>query len=310
VKAGGEDLVEVGFGDAGDGDGGEGDGLGDLAGVVGAGENVAGLGGGGEDGTDADVISAVEEGLAGLFDAMGADAEEFVGAEEFADVGGGEVGLADVNAVGVGEEGDVGAVVDDAEDVVLAAEGDELVGAAEEVAGLQVFFTELEAVGAAEDGLFGGLEPGAFAEGFGDQDVEADVFEAVGGVKGAGELLFEGVEAVAEGFDGSGGGGGFGLEAFLNDAEGFAEAFAGGGDEGGEVFAAEFVGGFVVGANVAGGVAMEDGSGEEGADGGGEVVAEVFQGGRELVVVEDEAGVVFQHAQGFSGAIGVDVEDS
>ena len=148
AEAGLDDLGDIFFGDAGDGDGGDGDLRGDLAGVGEAGENVARFGGAGEDRADADVVGTVEDGSLRLVDVVRAHAQDSVRPDNLAGFDGGKVFLADVDAVGIGEDRDIGAVVDDAENVVLAAEGNELAGALEEFAAVKGFLAELQAVGA------------------------------------------------------------------------------------------------------------------------------------------------------------------
>ena len=195
---------------------------------------------------------------------MRRDAEDFFGADEFAGFEGGEIGLADVEAVGVGEDGDVGAVVDDGDHFVFFAEIDEGLCAAKEFAAVKFFFAQLQAISAAEDGLLGGFKPGTFAERFGDENAEFYVGELCG-MKRAGDLLFEIVEAVAEFFDFGGGGGIEDFGEFFEGAEGFAEAFAGGGDYRGDVGAGQLGVGFIIYSDNLGGVTMADCLREEGA---------------------------------------------
>src|SRR5207249_7375580 len=130
------------------------------------------LGGAGENRADADIIRAIADSLAGLIEVMGADAEQFFQADDFAGFGSGEVFLAEVYAISVGKNGDVGPIVDDGEDAMATAEIDEEAGTAEEFAGIEVFLAQLQAIGPAEDGLLGRFQPGAAAERFGDEDIE------------------------------------------------------------------------------------------------------------------------------------------
>ncbi len=71
------------------------------------------LRGGGEDGADGDVVGGGQVGGADLVVGVGGDADDAVGADDAPGVFGGEVGLAYVDAVEVGEDGEVGAVVED-----------------------------------------------------------------------------------------------------------------------------------------------------------------------------------------------------
>ena len=65
--------------------------------------------------TAADVIRAVEDRLAGLFDGVGRDADEHLRANDLTDFVDEKFILADVDAVGSAEDGYIGAVVDDQE---------------------------------------------------------------------------------------------------------------------------------------------------------------------------------------------------
>ena len=139
------ELMEIVRGDAADGNEGEWDFLLGFGGVLGAGDVGFLFGLGGEHRAGGDVGGAGVEGGGGLGEGVGGDADDFVVAEEFSGVLAGEVGLAEVDAVGVGEEGDVGAVVDDGEGAVLAAFGGEDFGAAEEFGVWEGFLAELDA---------------------------------------------------------------------------------------------------------------------------------------------------------------------
>ena len=150
------------------------------------------------------------------------------------------------------------------------------------------------------------------AEGVGEEDVEADLFEFSAEVILGGdctECFFEGVAAVAELFELCRGFWTYCFCAFFEDAEGFGEAFAGGGDDGGEGVALEFAVGFDGGADVVLGIAAKHCVIDmQRRKRGGEGVADVFEFGAEGLVVQGETGVVFHDAQGFAGAVGVGVE--
>lgn len=71
------------------------------------------LGRRGKNGAAAEVAGAIEDRLAGLLDRVGGDADEHFGADELAHVVDGEFVLADMDSVGPGEDGQIGAVVED-----------------------------------------------------------------------------------------------------------------------------------------------------------------------------------------------------
>ena len=150
-RAGGRDPGGVGGGDAADGDDGDLDGLGDGGEGLGPDALVADiLGSGAEDGATADVVGAGVGGVAGAGGVVGGVADvEGRGACRVA-VGGaasgrdGQVVGPEVDAVGLGGEGDVDAVVDEEEGVVGACQVAEAGRLAEQVGGVGVFVAELD----------------------------------------------------------------------------------------------------------------------------------------------------------------------
>lgn len=139
------ELLEVFEGDAADGDEGERYFLLGFSGVLGADDAGFLFGLCGEHRADGDIGCAVVEGGGGLGEGFGGDADDFVVAEEFFRFGAGKVVLAEVDAVGVGEDCDVGTVVDDGDGVVLAAFVGDDFGAAEKLGVRNVFLTKLNA---------------------------------------------------------------------------------------------------------------------------------------------------------------------
>jgi hypothetical protein len=73
------------------------------------------FGGRGKHGAEGKISGAVTHRLAALREIFGGDANDFVGAEKLTGISAGEIGLAKVNAVRVGEDGDIRPVVDDRE---------------------------------------------------------------------------------------------------------------------------------------------------------------------------------------------------
>src|SRR5207248_5403710 len=102
------------------------------------------------------------------------------------------------------------------------------------------------------------VEPGAAAEGLSNKDAEAPLGTAAGG-EGEAEVFFEGVGAVAEGFDGGGVGAApgprQGLGGLFEGAERFGQARSRGGGDVVNGVAPEFLRGFDVAAGVGVGVA-------------------------------------------------------
>lgn len=174
-----------------------------------------------------------------------------------------------------------------------------------------MFFAELQAIGAAVDGGGGDVEPIVMgAERLGDEDADAPLVSVAGGGEAVVDGGLDGVSAVAEGLDGFGESGVEGLAELFESAEGFAEAFAGGDDDGVGVGAGRLGVGGQGGADVVGCVAVELDVGVERGEGGGEVVAEVFELFRKVGVIPGKACGVFEDAHGFAGAVGIGVEDA
>ena len=126
-----------------------------LPSIVEAGDKIPRLGAAFEYRPDANIVGAVEDGRARLLDAMRADPENLVAADELADLARGKIVLPDVNAVGAAEKRDVGAVVDDAPDLVPPAQVNQLFRAAQKVSAFQSLFAKLQAISAAKDRLLG-----------------------------------------------------------------------------------------------------------------------------------------------------------
>jgi hypothetical protein len=77
-----------------------------------------------------------------------------------------------------------------------------------------------------------------------------------------------------------------------------------------EIIAAKLGGSADGSADIAGRVAMEDGLGQERRECLRQIVAQGFKLGAERFAVEAEAGIVFEVAQRFAGAVGVCVENA
>src|SRR5680860_261049 len=76
------------------------------------------FGRGGPDRADADVVDRLHRGRVDLLGGVGGEADQRVGAEDLASGGGGGVGLAQMDTVGVDGAGQVGVVVDDEQGAV------------------------------------------------------------------------------------------------------------------------------------------------------------------------------------------------
>lgn len=90
--------------------------------------------------------------------------------------------------------------------------------------------------------------------------------------------------------------------------QGLTGTLAGGGHNRGDIIARLFGGGGDGCADIAGGIAVEDGGGQYGVQSLGQIVAEIFDLAADLVVVENESGVVLENPQGFAGTIRVGVD--
>ena len=169
--AGGGDGGGAVEGDAADGDEGKGDG--------GGGTNVfeadafgVAFGGGGVDGADADVVDAGGEGGARLVEGVGGETDDLPGFEHPPGGGGGKIGLAEMDAVGVEEAREVGAVVDDEADAGLCRHVAESAAEVEDLRVAHPLLAELDDVGAAADDLLRGVEDGDAAVLLREEDVE------------------------------------------------------------------------------------------------------------------------------------------
>src|SRR5437016_12269302 len=107
----------------------------------------------------------------GLFYVVGADAEDQPRADDFAGFDGGQVFLADVNAISAASHRDIGTVVDDAENVVLMTKLHELLCPLQQLAAFEILLPQLQTISPAGDGLGGSFQPTLFADRFGDQNV-------------------------------------------------------------------------------------------------------------------------------------------
>ena len=115
------------------------------------------LGVGGEDGAEGDVIDGQIGSVAHLCGVMGGEAEEGVGADDEAGIGGSEIVLTEMEA-GAEEHGAIGAVIDDEAGAGFAAEGGEAMGEVEGFAAPEILVAKLEDAGTAFEAGFGGGE--------------------------------------------------------------------------------------------------------------------------------------------------------
>jgi hypothetical protein len=149
------------------------------------------------------------------------------------------------------------------------------------------------------------------AERLGEQQVEVAVGEAVGGVSREKDRPLKRVNLVAQLAGGGGELGGDAFAKFLEGAAGFLDAFEVGPDDLEEGVPVEFVAGVEGGADVGEGLAAgEEGGGGEELEGLGEAVPAGLELLGEMSVVENEAEVVFDDAEAFTGAIGGGIEDA
>lgn len=188
--AGVEDGLEVVEGDAADGEPGGGrEVLSGPTDVIEGNGGATGFGGGGEDGADGDVGGAGVHGALGLVGGMTAEADAQgmgcgVGVQGL-EVGG-EVGMAGVEEIllsevgqgGAEAEGDLGVIIEDEMNTVVLAELEEGKGQLGEGGGIEVFGSELDEVGTAQDQLGGQGDGVASMEVGGiDEGVEATLIE-------------------------------------------------------------------------------------------------------------------------------------
>ena len=120
----------------------------DLASIIRSRQEIPRLGGAGEDRADANVIGAVEHGVAGLLDKRVLTPTIFSRPISLRTSRAGRSPCPTMDAIRAGHHRDVRTIVDDAQNVVAAAKFDELFGAKEEFAAFPRFFAKLEAVGA------------------------------------------------------------------------------------------------------------------------------------------------------------------
>ncbi len=178
-----EHFVHVVHGDAADGnDWDGGDGLFDMAEGLDAGGSGVGLGAGGEHGADCDVIDPLGGGLFRLLEEGVGGAHELPGMEDTAGLGGGQVVLAEVEAVGVTCYGQVGVVVGNEDGVVSLAEGQQPAGDGELVTLAVELVSKLDGGGSAAEGRLRHVHNISPAGGLRvDDDVEAGNPLGVGG---------------------------------------------------------------------------------------------------------------------------------
>lgn len=170
--SGGDDFREVFRVNSPDGIGGERTGTADVANQIETDEFLEGLGFRGEDRSDADVIRTVAEGLFGLFDRMSRDADEALRANDAAGIKNAEFFLADMDAIGVNQNGEVGAVVHDEEGAEFAGPFADASTVLDEFAVGHRFFSNLDD---SDAGLKRSADDGsrtATAEVFGDEEIE------------------------------------------------------------------------------------------------------------------------------------------
>ena len=123
ICASGEDIGDAVYRDAADADYGLVDGDADLGESLQA-EHRSGavaLGGGAEDGSDAEIVDWLFGDLDGLFDGVGGAADDRAGSEDPAGHVGWQIGSAEVDGGGADGSGDIDAVVDQHRGIVLSA---------------------------------------------------------------------------------------------------------------------------------------------------------------------------------------------
>lgn len=121
--------------------------------VRGAGDGVLVLCGGSEHGAQTYGVCAGSMGGVGLVEVGGGNADPSLGTEQFACGTDWKVGLAQVDAVGAGREGDVGAIIDDCGDAGCSgvAERDKARRTPQEFRIVERLFSQLDAVRTAQD---------------------------------------------------------------------------------------------------------------------------------------------------------------
>jgi len=215
-----------------------------------------------------------------------------------------------VDAVCAGEARDVGAVVYDAQDAGVFADLCEFVSDGEKGVIVEVFCAELYAVGAAGDAAICEREY-VGGQTAGDEDVEFDAFEFFDGVVDGEDVFLEGVGGVAHFFEFASMVSVEGLGGFGENAEGFGETAACGGEAVVEAGAFELVLDGLVGADVAECVSVcDEAGGVYGFDCGCEGVAQFFGAASKRTGLECEATNLFYGANGFTGAVEIGIDDS
>jgi hypothetical protein len=127
-------------------------------------------------------------------------------------------------------------------------------------------------------------------------------------VKRQDDPLLDVVKPIAKRFD-LGGVGGLGyFQEFFERPHRFAGSFAGGDHDAGDIIAGLFARGFNGCADIAGRIAMKDRLPEKGPEGLRHFMAQIFYFAAEGVTVENKTGIVFQHAEGFAGAVRIGVD--
>jgi hypothetical protein len=245
-----------------------------------------------------------------LLEGMSALSDNERGQLELSNLVEGQVILAEMDAIGIASDRDVGAVVYYAQNIGVPAYLHKLDGDSKELVVGDIFRSQLDGVGAAGDAAVGqsdniGRQVGA------DYHVQLNVFELFGGAAEENDILFECVADVAEIFYFLGYGRVYGLRHLSDGAQGFGEAFASGGEAVIQIVAAELAVDGFAGADVAEGVPAGDKpAGVESVDGGGKFMTELLGAFGQLSGIESEPAEFFYYAKGLTSPIKVGVNYS
>lgn len=266
------------------------------------------------DRSHADVIRAVPVRRVRHVGGGGAAADDPLWPENPAGEVDGEVALSGVHAIGIGEGGDVRAVVQDEEGSGFAAEFAHGEGGVVKAGVFPFLFAELDDVRASREGFACDGGNVCAGEALGDEDIQARVAETLQAGLIREKARLDGIEAVAQRLA-------FQAEirreefaVFLQHAEGFLQTLAGGARHGGGGVAGFLTGGREGGADIAGGVAVAFGGlGKEGADvavDGGEVMPDRFERGRKRGDFQHKPGVFLHDTCPFRRAVEVGIEEA
>ena len=187
LAAYGGELGDVGGGDAADGavgDAGE-CWIGEDGGEVGwAGDGLVGAGGAVEHGADAEDARAGLDGDPGEFERGRGGTDLELASREGSGIADGEVVLAEVDAVGLGGEGDIHAVVDDEASMVLAGDVPSTPGQGEEFGVGERLLSDLDLFGAGVEGGTEDVLPRVGrAEGLGEEESDVGLDDGISGVE-------------------------------------------------------------------------------------------------------------------------------